>query len=221
MNRSLQSRLGRRNVGVRPAIAFRGGIEKASHAVVTVCGALILMGPAFAADPQPPVKPASPHPAAHTVVVPYDHSKPAADQEASQYYLDYQSFERLWKAAKTYRQGRGEKSDAVVRGPKDHILTSALYRIEGDRKKLQVEARLSLLTRGGAWQKVPIPFKGVNISAIDLDGAPASYQQGAILECIEHGCRFTLFEPAEGGVRLIQNGGKEQRSIYGRIVMLG
>ncbi|NNE92832.1 MAG: hypothetical protein HKN23_14405 [Verrucomicrobiales bacterium] len=117
----------------------------------------------------------------HTVVVPYDKSKPLSEQKAGSFYIGYADFQRLWKQAKNYRIHGGPEAEAEKNGPEDFVISSALYRISASRDRLQVTGMLSLLTRGKSWQKVPLNFKGVNISKIEVDDAAASFTEGAIL----------------------------------------
>lgn len=138
-----------------------------------VAGTLPVFAPA--ADPVPEAS------AAHEVVVPYDSTRPLSGQEAERYYLDEPTFNRLWKAAKEYRLEQGAEGAVPEDGKADSILTNALYRgrLEGDT--LQIEGVLTLVTRGRSWQKVPLAFASANLSRIEIDDVPASYQNGAIL----------------------------------------
>lgn len=144
----------------------------------TLVGVAVLFASSMAAAP------AAPEPernSTHSVVVPYDASQPLEGQEARTYYLDYDAFDRLWKAAKDYRRSHHKEADPNDGGKNDFILTNALYRGKLAANRLEIEGRLTLVTRGKAWQKVPLPFASANLSRIELDGNPASYQDGAIL----------------------------------------
>ncbi|MCB1078336.1 MAG: hypothetical protein KDM64_10970 [Verrucomicrobiae bacterium] len=146
-------------------------------ALLTAAAILANTASAEEAKPAAPQKPS----ADHTVIVPYDASLTAAEQTPAQYYLDYPAFERLWRAAKDYRLSQSEGDGSNIEGDKDFILTNALYRVTAAEDRLVIEGQLGLLTRGKAWQKVPLPFGGVNLSKITLDDSPASYQDGAVL----------------------------------------
>lgn len=127
----------------------------------------------------------TPLPTAHKVVVPFNHDPENPQlpipEDARRYYLDYATFDRLWKLAKENRIRENTASDLAASGEKDFIVTNALYRGEARRDRIEIEGRLTVQTRGKPWQKVPLPFAQVNISKIELDGVPASYQGGAVL----------------------------------------
>ena len=127
-----------------------------------------------------------PDPAAHTVIVPYDGKKPPNVQQATRFYLDYAEFQRLWELAKENR--RPAKPDDLDKGVnQEAIINSALYEAEIFEDRLHVNARLNVVTRGGKWVKLPLPFKadGLAISEVKLDNKTAALQDGAIL--IEEG----------------------------------
>jgi autotransporter-associated beta strand protein len=111
-------------------------------------------------------------PAAHTVIVPYDGKAPDAAAGAKRYYLDYAEFQRLWDLAKENRrpalaEQEGVKAEAVI--------NSALYDAEIEDERLVLNARLSVVTRGGSWVRLPLGFKaeGLSISDVKLDGHTA------------------------------------------------
>ena len=124
-------------------------------------------------------------PTAHRVVVPFSHDPDNPQipdpEDARRYYLDKATFERLWKLAKENRIRESSEDELAVAKEKDHIITNALYRAKAKRDRIEVEGQLTVFTRGKPWQKVPLPFAQVNISKIELDGVPASYQGGAVL----------------------------------------
>ncbi len=154
----------------------------------------LAMVPAVAKEKPAAKKPAlatSALSASHTVVVPYDHTKPISEQAANHYYLDYETFQKLWGQAKTFRENGRKIAEDGNKGPEDFVISSALYRIHSTRDRLTVEGQLSVMTRGKTWQKVPLKFAGVNISSIELDGAAASFSEGAIL--IEKPGRHEVF----------------------------
>ena len=126
----------------------------------------------------------------HVVVVPYDGESSVAPekQKAKRYYVDYETFQRLWDRAKDKREEMaaeaagddGGKADAAL-GKQDFALTSALYRATVEDKRVAIEGRLALVTRGLAWQRVPLEFAGASVSELLIDGEPAAYEGGAIL----------------------------------------
>ena len=120
----------------------------------------------------------TPAPARPTVIIPYDSKKPVSSQMARRIFIDYDSFQAMWKKVKDYRIS--QSSDTFT-GPKDYILSTALYRIRTDESSLKVTGRISLTTRGTGWQSVPIPFQNAPISNMNLDGKAASYQGGSVV----------------------------------------
>lgn len=119
--------------------------------------------------------------ASHTVVVPYDHTKPISEQTADQFYLEYETFQILWKQAKTFRENGRKLDPEFKKGPEDFVISSALYRVFSTRDRLTVEGKILVTTREKAWQSVPLLFAGVNISSIELDDSAASFTNGAVL----------------------------------------
>ena len=116
----------------------------------------------------------------HTVYVPYNPERPLVKQSAERYYLDYDTFQGLWNQVKALRQARHPDAQADV-FDSGYTLSTALYSISSTPKRLNVVGRLSVSTRGKKWQKVPLEFKGINLSEITIDGERASFQDGAIL----------------------------------------
>lgn len=117
--------------------------------------------------------------APHTVYVPYDVEVPLSEQSATRYYLDYDSFQKLWQDVKTYRQEQTGGGEPEVK--KSYDLTSALYRVKSTTEEIAVSGRLALHTRGRGWQKVPLAFSGVSVESIRLNGETAAMREGAIL----------------------------------------
>ena len=138
----------------------------------------LVASPSPAQDAQSPVRP---DPAAHTVVVPYDVKKPLNAQKPQRYYLDRESFERLWSLAKENR--KPEKPDDVNEKPAATI-HSAAYRAVVEDERLIVEAKLEIGTRG-AWTTTALPIKSGDATAAvvrdwTLDGKPAAVVDGVI-----------------------------------------
>jgi autotransporter-associated beta strand protein len=95
-------------------------------------------------------------PAAHTVMVPFDETKPIAKQQAQRYYLDRADFDRLWALAKENR-----KPEKIVSADNDQpsaVLHSALYRATIEDERFVLEAQFDVSTRG-RWAKLPLVVK--------------------------------------------------------------
>ncbi len=113
-----------------------------------------------------------------TIIIPYDSAIPVSSQQAKRVYIDYETFQAMWKKVKNYR---ATESGDAIKSPNDFTLSTAMYRIRSSEKRLSVTGKISLTTRGTEWQKIPLPFKNANLSKITLDGKAASYQGGAII----------------------------------------
>lgn len=133
---------------------------------------LAVFGPA-AADEAAPDR--------HTVIVPYDASKPLDEQEPERFYLDYETFQDLWKKAKAARVRESTAENPAAVEKPDFAFSTSLHSIEVGEKKIEVVARYTLLTRGDDWQKVPFAFEGATAREITLDGAAAAVNEGHIL----------------------------------------
>ncbi|MFO1484124.1 MAG: autotransporter-associated beta strand repeat-containing protein [Verrucomicrobiaceae bacterium] len=107
---------------------------------------LFALSPSLFAQAQPAADPA-----AHTVIVPYDPKKPLEEQKAERFYLGYDDFQRLWKAAKENR--RVKTTDDT----QEAVIHSALYQGRIEERGLVLEARITATTRG-AWTKLALPF---------------------------------------------------------------
>jgi autotransporter-associated beta strand protein len=109
-----------------------------------------------------------------TVIIPYDAAKPLSDQKLDQLYVPYEHFIELWNAAKANRRpAPPEKLDVP------YVLTSSRYDARLDGKVLTVAGVITLSTYGNEWVSVPLPFAGVKISSLKLDGQPAALLDGA------------------------------------------
>lgn len=118
-------------------------------------------------------------PAAHTVVVPYNVKKPLKDQKAQRYYLNRETFERLWSLAKENRKPERESEQTSL------SIHSAAYQATVEDERLLVNARFEIGTQG-AWTKAGLPVKsGDATPAIVrdwmLDGKPASLVDSLML----------------------------------------
>lgn len=119
---------------------------------------------------------AQPDPAAHTVIVPYDATRPLEGQKAERYFLPYEAFQRLWELAKENRRpAKPDEDETVVQAS----IQSALYRGKVVERGLELEARLSVATRG-KWAELPLDFAmkdapgGVRIGSVTVDEHPAA-----------------------------------------------
>jgi autotransporter-associated beta strand protein len=129
----------------------RGGVQRAKgfaafvirHSAFIILSAL---SPSLFAQAQPA------DPAAHTVIVPYDPKKPLEEQKAERFYLGYEEFQRLWKAAK---ENRRPMVDADT--TQHAVIHSALYQGRIEERGLVLEARITATTRG-QWSKLLLPF---------------------------------------------------------------
>ena len=152
---------------------------RASRAVASV--ALTLCGMVFQSNSLGQELKLSPDPAAHTVIVPYDVKKPISGQKPQRYYLDRDSFEKLWSLAKENRRpeppsGSDAKDAATIH--------SAAYRATVEEERLVIEARLEIGTRG-AWTLTALPFKSddATLAVVRdwmIDGKPAAVVNGNI-----------------------------------------
>lgn len=115
-----------------------------------------------------------------TVVVPYDAAMPVDGQTPGRVYLDYDTFQRLWKSAKERRDQTEAEAKAAL-GERAAAVSSAVHaaRVEGTR--LVVEARFTVLTRGPDWTAVPFPWQGAGTRSLTVDGAPAAVRDGNLI----------------------------------------
>lgn len=152
---------------------------RASRAVVAVVlslSCLIFQSSSLAQEMKLP-----PDPAAHTVIVPYDVKRQISGQKPQRYYLDRDSFEKLWSLAKENRRpeppsGSDAKDAATIH--------SAAYRATVEEERLVIEARLEIGTRG-AWTLTALPFKSDDSTLAVvrdwmMDGKPAVVVNGNI-----------------------------------------
>lgn len=111
-----------------------------------------------------------------TVIVPYDPKKPLTEQKPDKVYLAHDRFLELWEAAKKHRAGEKEPFAKA-----SFALGAARYegRIEG--KRAAFTASLEISTFNEQWVRVPLPFRGVQLSELTLDGKPAPFADGALV----------------------------------------
>lgn len=122
-------------------------------------------------------KPAS-DPAAHTVVVPYDVKKPLSAQKPQRYYLDRESFERLWSLAKENRKPERESEESSL------SIHSAAYKAAVEDERLLVNAKFEIGTHG-KWTRAKLPVNSGDATIVVardwmLDGKPVSLADGML-----------------------------------------
>ena len=119
------------------------------------------------------------------VIVPYDSTKPIDEQQPDQFYLPYERFLRLWDAAKQNR-ARPASEPAIF----SFAVTAARYDgVQGERS-VAFTGKLDITTANNAWVRVPLPFQGVRIGGLKIDGAAAAFHGDSIL--IEKPGRHTV-----------------------------
>ncbi len=111
-----------------------------------------------------------------TVIVPYDPKKPVADQHPDKVYLKYDRFLELWEAAKKTRTPEKAAFAAAA-----FALGAARYEGRVEEKRAAFSVTLEFSTFDEAWVKVPLPFEGVQISELAVDGKPAAFADGALV----------------------------------------
>jgi autotransporter-associated beta strand protein len=111
-----------------------------------------------------------------TVIVPYDPKKPVKDQHPDKVYLNYDRFLELWEAAKKSRTPEKEAFAAAA-----YALGAARYEGRVEEKRAVFKVTLEFSTFDEPWVRVPLPFEGVQISELAVDGKPAAFAEGALV----------------------------------------
>ena len=155
------------NLNLRYEFLIKQRDRLAKPAFAAVFTALTLFGTSSTANAE-----AAPDPAAHSVIVPYDGKAPDTSTGPKRYYLDYADFKRLWEAAKENRRPPAPEQEGVKA---EAVINSALYDAEIQDERFVLNARLSVVTRGGSWVRLPLGFKGdgLSVSDVKLDGQTA------------------------------------------------
>ena len=117
-----------------------------------------------------------PSPTSETVIVPYDPTKPVAQQKPDQFYVPYERFLQLWEAAKANRSGKKPEPALVA-----FVLSAARYEGVLGERAATFTATLDVTTYNEPWVKVPLPFVGVKIGSLKLDGVAAAYDGEQII----------------------------------------
>lgn len=157
-----------------------GEAELTSAPVVMLAtlATLAFVHSATAASP-PPLPSRDPDPAAHTVIVPYDGSKPVAEQKAQRVYLPYDSFQKLWQQAKENRRPELTPPDK-----QESMILSALHQVRVEERGLVIESKLEAVSRGH-WTRLPLPFlsgeTALLVGEVQVDGKAAALNEGAVI----------------------------------------
>lgn len=118
-------------------------------------------------------------PAVHSVIVPFDASRPLQGQKPERYYLDYNAFQKLWDLAKEAR--RPEKDKEGLQG-EAAVVNLALHEVEVRETEVVVGSRLQATTQGD-WRTLPLEFALGDSAGSQwtLDGHAAPLKDGAVL----------------------------------------
>lgn len=146
----------------------------ASLLFVAAAAAAFIAAPSDAAEAAPKAGPS------FDVFVPFDASKPLADQAPGRYFLDYDAFQRLWKQAKENRQAAAAPGDSAHQGAPWAKLQGGFYQARAEGTRLLVDGLLTIHSEG-AWARAPLSFAGASLSSLLLDGAAAPLQGGELL----------------------------------------
>lgn len=130
-------------------------------------------GVAEAQEKTPP-----PDAAAHTVIVPFDATKPLKDQRAERYYLDYAVFQDLWAKAKESRRPEQPEKDSGT----GVAVNLAMHDVAVEDASLTVKSRFQIGSRG-EWQTMSLPLAAAGNATVSwiLDGRAAPLKDGSIL----------------------------------------
>ncbi len=110
------------------------------------------------------------------VVVPYDASRPLAEQSPQSFYLDSRTFETLWAQA-----GREPKSGNRSAGESGFTLVEALHDAAWRDEGIAVKSRYRVWVDRAGWVRIPFVFPGAVISNTLVDGSPGAYDSGDLL----------------------------------------
>ncbi len=125
----------------------------------------LLVPHTHAAEPPPA------DPAAHTVLIPFDQTKPLTNQKPQRYYLDRADFDRLWSQAKENR--KPEKVVDADDNQPSAVLHSALYRATIEAERFVLEAQFDITSRG-RWAKLPLVVKDSPVKDSPVKDSPAN-----------------------------------------------
>lgn len=140
----------------------------------TILSAVLLAS--FTAGVSLAQNPAPPAPAPDFVIVPYDPTKPAAQQKPDQLYLPYPRFLELWESAKANRKG-----PKLENAPVPFVLSTARYEGVLGERTMTFTGKLDVTTYNESWVEVPLPFKDVKVSGLKIDGVAAAFDGARIV----------------------------------------
>ncbi|MES2599164.1 MAG: hypothetical protein V4662_27805 [Verrucomicrobiota bacterium] len=151
---------------------------KASASVVMLALLSALMMITSASTAAEPDR-SKPDPAAHTVIVPYDASKPPAEQYVQRLYLPYDSFQKLWQQAKENR-----RPEVVPADEHAFEILSALHEVRVEDRGLVIESKIEAVLRGH-WTRLPLPYMSgktaLLVGEVQVDGKAAALSEGAVV----------------------------------------
>ncbi len=116
-----------------------------------------------------------------TVYIPYNFHHPESATAEARYWLPYEDFTKLWKAAKANLQKTGTEA-----GPVAFSLDRAEYVFTVRESRVTLKASYRITHASGGWVSIPFPFERTRIESALLDG------QSALLEEREGGCWLHL-----------------------------
>ncbi len=118
-------------------------------------------------------------PAAYTAYVPFDSTKPLADQTPGRYFLTYDTFQKLWAQARANKLNAGKSAPTIdTTGAPWAGIQSALYKGDILADRLKLEGVLTIVSTG-AWATVGLDFQG--LCSLTLDGATAPLSEKKLL----------------------------------------
>jgi hypothetical protein len=122
---------------------------------------------------------------ASTVYIPYNPEHPESATAEERYWLPYDEFTDLWKAAKAHLQ---EPDQAV--GPVKYTLDHADYTLWVGEASATLRAVYHITHAAEDWITIPFPLDGAQVESARLDGQPALFlfeQSGYRLHLEERG----------------------------------
>lgn len=189
------------------AAARRAKIRPLQSATAALCLSGIFAPPSTHADE---VNAAIADPAAHVVIVPYEPGRLPNGGKGQRYYMPYESFERLWAAAKESRRPTPLLAEDQQQGA---VIHSAHYAAVAEENGLTLHARLEVVSRGrwspleiilggvqkGIGKQEPVALRGL-IGEVVLDGRSAALHEDKLSldQPGKHHIEFTATLPVAG-----------------------
>ncbi len=109
-----------------------------------------------------------------TVYIPYDEKHPESVTAETKYWLPYEDFTKLWKAAKANQR----KAD-VKAGPVEYSLDRADYTVSIGEASVTLQAGYRITQASGSWVTIPFPFPRARVVNARVDGQPALLEEHA------------------------------------------